>query len=160
MKRINQLFAIMTTMMLLNVTVFPQSKYVQFGNLNNASVNVSPTWTKLNTTSGMHSFTKSSNDTKLEVYVNSRFRVGKLRGTNGVEFQVRVDNNTPTFGNEGSILKSNTSEFLSIFAVFQNLPAGSHTVSIWAKASPSGSAKSVLVDPGGWKGMIIVKEIP
>ena len=158
MKRINQIFAVVTTVLLLNVTVFPQSRYVQFGNLNQDSVNVSSTWTKLKTTSGTHSFTKSSSDTKIEVYVNSRFKVGTISGANGVRFQVRVDNNTPTFDNQGSILTSNTSEFLSIFAVFENLPAGSHTVSIWAQAAPSGSATSVLVDPGGWGGKIIVKE--
>jgi hypothetical protein len=157
MKRINRLFSVMTTMLLLTGLVFPQSRYVQFGNLNNASVNVSSTWTKLNTTSGTHSFTKSSNDTKIEVYVNSRFSVGTITGANGVRFQVRVDDHTPTFGNQGSIRTSNTSEFLSIFAVFQDLPAGSHTVSIWAQA-PSGSATSVVVDPGGWEGKIIVKE--
>jgi hypothetical protein len=117
---------------------------------------VSSTWTKLDT--GTHTFTKNSSSTTIEVYVNSRFIVGTIGvGARGVRFQVRVDDNTPTFENEGSIQQSNTSEFLSILAVFQNLPAGSHTVSIWAQA-PSGSATSVGVDPGGWGGKIIVKE--
>lgn len=160
MKRINQLFVAVTTMLLLSVPALPQSTYFQFGNLNNAPVNVSSAWTKLNTTSGTHSFTKSSNNTKIEVHVNSRFSIGTLSGANGVRFQVRIDNNTPTFDNMGSIRTSNTREFLSIFAVFEKLPAGSHTVSIWAQAAPSGSATSVVVDPGGWGGKIIVKETP
>jgi hypothetical protein len=148
----------MTTMLLLNVTAFPQSRYSQFGNLNHDSVNVSTAWTRLRTTPGTHSFTKSSGATKIDVYVNSRFRVAAFSGANGVQFQVRVDDNTPTFDNLGSITTGNTSEFLSTLAVFENLPAGSHTVCIWAKVLHSGSAASVLVDPGGWGGKIIVKE--
>jgi hypothetical protein len=157
MKRIYHLFAVVITMLLFNGLVFPQSKYSQFGNLNHGSVNVSPAWTKLNTSPGTHTFTKSSSSTTIEVYVNSRFSVGTFSGADGVRFQVRVDNNTPTFDNRGSILQSNASQFLSILAVFQGLPAGSHTVSIWAQA-PLGSATSVVVDPSGWGGKIIVKE--
>lgn len=158
MKRTNQLFAVVTTTLLLSVTAYAQSRYSQFGNLNNAAVNVSSTWTKLNTTSGAHTFSKSSDATKIEVYVNSRFGIGTLSGANGVQFQVRVDNHVAAFENLGSIRTSNTSEFLSIFAVFESLPAGNHTVSIWARTLPSGTATSVDVDPGGWGGKIIVKE--
>lgn len=158
MTRIKQLIAVVTTMLLLTATTFSQSRYFQFGNLNQAAVNVTSTWTKLNTTTGTHSFTKSSGTTKLEVYVNSRFGIGVLSGgAQGVRFQVRVDNSTPTFDNQGSIRASNTTDFLSILAVFENLPAGNHTVSIWAQA-PSGAATAVLVDPGGWGGKMIVKE--
>ena len=160
MKRIKQLFTVVATTLILSVTASAQSRYFQFGNLNQDSVNVTSAWTKLKTTTGTHSFNKLSGTTKIEVYVNSRFSVGTFSGANGVRFQVRIDNTiVPTFDNQGSILKSNTSEFLSIFAVFQNLPAGNHTVSIWAQA-PSGSASSVTVDPGGWGGKIIVKETP
>jgi hypothetical protein len=159
MKRITQLFAVVATMLFLSVTAFPQSRYFQFGNLNHDSVNVSSAWTRLRTTAGTHSFTKNSDTTKIEVYVNSRFRVGTITASaNGVRFRVRVDNNMATFENFGSILTSNTSEFLSLFAVFENLPAGNHTVSIWGQAYPAGSATSVIVDPGGWGGKIIVKE--
>ena len=134
------------------------SNYFQFGNLNQNSVAVSSPWTKLITTTGTHSFTKRQNGSKIEVYVNSRFGIGTLNA-NGVRFQVRIDDtDIPDFDNQGSITTSNTSEFLSIYAVFDNLPAGSHTVSIWGRAAPSGSASSVLVDPGGWGGKMIVKE--
>ena len=160
MEHINRLFAVVATMLLLSVTALPQSRYTQFRNLNHDSVNVSSAWTKLKTTAETHSFTKVGDTTKIEVYVNSRFMVGALNGANGVRFQVRIDSNTPDIDNQGSILTSKTSEFLSIFAVFQDLPAGNHTVSIWAQAAPSGSATSVLVDPGGWGGKIIVKETP
>jgi hypothetical protein len=136
---------------------YGQSNYFQFGNLNHASINVATSWTKLNTTSGSHSFTKSDSLSELEVHVNSRIGVGALNGSNGIQFRVRVDNLTPTFDNLGSLLTSNSSAFLSMFAVFRNVPAGTHTVSIWAK-SASNFTSSVLVDPGGWGGKIIVKE--
>ena len=160
MKRLTRLFAVMSIMLFLSGLAFSQSRYTQFGNLNHASVNVNTAWTKLNTTATTHTFNKVSSSTKIEVYVNSRFSVGTITGANGVRFQVRVDNTImATFGNQGSILTSNTSDFLSIFAVFQSLPAGNHTVSIWSKTD-TGSATSVTVDPGGWEGKIIVKETP
>ena len=159
MKRFCQFFGAVIAIILFNGLLFSQSKYSQFGNLNHGAVDVGATWTKLNTVATTHTFTKSSGDTTIEVYVNSRFSVGSWNGPLGVQFQVRVDDSIlPTFSNAGSILKSNNSEFLSIVAVFQNLPAGSHTVSIWAHATPTGSATSVMVDPGGWGGKIIVKE--
>jgi hypothetical protein len=156
MNRIKLFFAIIPTMLVMNSEVFSQDNYFQFGSLNHGSVNVS-TWTKLNT--GTHTFTKSQNDTEIEVYVNSRFRIESLTA-NGVQFQVRIDDVTmPDFDNLGSIRTADTQEFQSIFAVFENIPAGTHTVSIWAEAAPSGSATGVLVDPGGWGGKIIVKVV-
>jgi hypothetical protein len=136
-----------------------QANYVQFGNLNQSATNVTSTWSKLSTTTGSHTFAKSDNTSVLEVHVNSRFGVGTLSGgANGVRFQVRVDNATPTLENQGSLQTSNSSAFLSIFGVFRNIPAGTHIVSIWAQAAPSGSASSVVADPGGWGGKVIVKE--
>jgi len=134
------------------------SQYFQFANLNYSSVNVSSSWTKLNTTLGTHSFTKKRGDTKIEVYVNSRFSGGIFTGSNGIQFQVRIDDTiSPNFGNDGAILTSNTADFLSIYAVFQNLTTGPHAVSLWAKTN-AGSSSSVMVDPGGWGGKIVVKE--
>ncbi len=156
MKPIHRLFAVATTMLLFNVVVLAQSKYFQFGNLNHDRVNVDSAWTKLKTSLETHEFTKKRGKTTIEVYVNSRFSVDAMSST-GVLFQVRVDDKPPTIETEGSILRKNTTEFLSILAVFQGLPAGTHNVSIWAQA-PSGAATSVLVDPGGFGGKIIVKE--
>ncbi|MFA6055914.1 MAG: hypothetical protein WC769_11105 [Thermodesulfovibrionales bacterium] len=143
------------------VTLTPEkvSNYIEFGSLNNGSVNVSSTWTKLNTTSTSHSFTKSQGDTTIEVHVNSRFEVGTFgSGTFGIKFQIRIDDDIlPDFGNNGSIRTPDTAELQSIYAVFQGLAAGPHTVSLWASPN-GGSSTSVGVDPGGWEGTIIVKE--
>ncbi len=134
--------------------------YFEFESLNNASVNVSSTWTKLNTTSTSHSFTKSQGDTTIEVHVNSRLNGGTFgSGTFGIQFEIRIDDDIlPDFENNGSIRTTNTTEFQSIYAVFQGLAAGSHTVSLWALTPNGGTSTSVGVDPGGWGGTIIVKE--
>ena len=63
----------------------------------------------------------------------------------------------PDFDNQGSIIVSNTDEFLSLYAIFENIGAGTHTISLWGQ-TPLGSSTGVLVDPGGWGGKIIVKE--
>jgi hypothetical protein len=113
----------------------------------------------LRTPDGAHSFNKIRKDSTIEVVVNSRFSVGEFTDATGVSFQVRIDDKkTPNFGNQGSLTKANTSEFLSILAVFQKLPPGKHTVSIWGRAAHMGKASGMLVDPGGWGGKIIVKE--
>ena len=57
-----------------------------------------------------------------------------------------------TLGHATALVRStevNTYVQRPFFGVFENLPAGDHTVSIWARAS-SGSATGVLFDPGCW----------
>src|SRR5712691_498976 len=134
------------------------SNHVQFENLNFSSTNVTSTYTKIPTTATAHTFTKSRADTKVEVHVNSRFSGGAFSGAFGVLFQVRIDDLPTTLAdNLGSVVASNTSDFLSIYAVFQGLAAGSHTVSLWARTN-AGTSTGVLVDPSGFGGAIIVKE--
>jgi hypothetical protein len=157
MKRISLI--VVTLVLFTKGLASAQSNYFQFGDLNQDPVDVSSTWTKLNTTPGTHTFKKSSSSTKIEIHVNSRFGLGVLGGgAYGILIQVRVDDTEPAFQNMGSILMSDTSEFQSIYAVFPKLSVGNHTVSLWARALPSGFATSVTVDPGGWGGKIIVKE--
>jgi len=151
-------FLILTMALLVsNNQVFAQNNYFQYGNLNSSSVTVSNTWTKLGT--GTYSFTKNQTDTEIEVIVNTRFQVG-YGMTKGVEFTVMIDDVIePDYGNYASIKAINSSTFQSIFAVFEDISAGTHTVSLWAKAAPSGYCDDVLVDPGGWGGKIILKII-
>ena len=150
-----------SALLLLTVTgtVTAQPQYTQFGGLNQAAVNLTSSWSRLNTTATSHTFTKVDPATDIEVHVNSRFRVGSFsNNANGVRFQVRIDDKIlPTVDNMGSLLSQNSSDFLSIYAVFRRLPAGTHRVSIWG-ATALGNAASVIVDPGGWSGKIIVKE--
>jgi hypothetical protein len=157
MKRMKYFLAIMVVIFLLSGLVFALPTYYKFTSLNYNSITATTAWTKLVTTSGTHSFTTTTPGSVVEVHVNSNFMVGTLSGANGVMFQVRVDDLAPYYETEGVIRTSNTTEFLSIFAAFPNLATGSHTVSLWARTY-SGTATSVLADPEGWNGAIIVKE--
>ena len=156
MKPIILVTTIILTMLMMNIQVFSQVQYYQFGTLCQGSVDVGSTYTELNT-GGPHNFTVSENNSTIEVSVNSRLRVQTVVSGTGVKFQVRIDGvTTPDYDNNASIRADVLVDFESIFAVFENVSAGSHTVSIWAYAA-GGSATGVLVDPGCWGGKIIVK---
>jgi hypothetical protein len=133
------------------------SNYTGFACQSTSAIDVTTTDTQLNI--GTKSFTKSRSDTNIEVHVNTRFSGGTFSGgATGIAFWVMIDGTIdPTFDNHGSIRATNTSEFQSIYAVFQGLPAGPHTVSLWAHTN-GGSTSGVGADPGGWSGAIIVKE--
>jgi hypothetical protein len=159
--RMKIFFAIVLSLLVMNSLVFAQDAYFQFKYLCQGPVDVGSSWTKLDT--GTHSFTKNESDTEIEVHVNSRFYADSLSAF-GIRFQVRIDDViVPDYDNEASILgeygPERLSEFLSIFAVFADIPAGSHTVSIWARTGGpvAGSAWGVYADPGCWGGSIIVK---
>lgn len=156
MGRMKLFFAVVLSMLVMSGLAFAQNAYFEFDYLNTGDIDVGSTWVKLDT--GTHSFTKNQNDTQTEVYVNSRFGMDSLSAT-GVLFEVRIDDVlVPDHDSRGSILSHNLQDFVSFFAVFENIPAGSHTVSIWARVY-AGTAYGVLVDPGGWGGSMIVKVI-
>ncbi len=133
------------------------SNFTKFSSLNVGGVDVTTTATKLNI--GTKTFTKSRGDSNIEIFLNSRFDGGTFSGgATRIKFWVRIDDTIETtFDNSGSIKTSDTSEFLSIYAAFQGLAAGSHTVSVWADTN-AGTSSDVLVDPGGHRGAIVVKE--
>jgi hypothetical protein len=154
--RMKLFFAIVLAVLAMSSVVLAQDAYYQFGHLNANDVTVGTSWVKLNT-GEPHSFTKNQSETKIEVYVNSRFGIG-AGDAGAIVFQVRIDDTyTPDYHSDGSMFTDTSAEFLSFIAVFEDVPAGSHTVSIWAQAVPSGSVSNVLVDPGGLGGAIIVK---
>jgi hypothetical protein len=61
------------------------------------------------------------------------------------------------YGNKAVIGTTNTSDFLSIFEVFEGLPAGTHVAQVFVRAV-NGSSTGVILDPGGYGGRVIVKE--
>jgi hypothetical protein len=135
------------------------TKYTVFTHLNRDRTDVGNVYTKLVTTATAHTFIKTQPGTKIEVLVNTRMGSGTFNRTNGLRFQVRIDDNEPVVYQPGAITTTDTTDFLSFLSVYENLPAGPHTVSIWAQAAPDGSSTGVVVDPGGWGGSIIVKEL-
>lgn len=138
------------------------TNYYQFANLNWNSVTVDNSWTALAISpTNEVTFIKEQDDTKIEVYFNSRVHGGTFAddsNMHGVHFNITINNMFPTYGTQGSIVSSNTKEFISFFSVFDNLPAGSHNLRIVARASQIYSL-GVHVDPGGWFGGLILKEV-
>lgn len=132
------------------------SRYTQSTTpLNNFSANLSSTYASMG---NVLTFTKVGDDSKVEVYFNSGVAGGTFAsGATGVRFQLRINGGTGQFDNNGVIKGSGSENFLSMMAVFTNLPAGTYTVSVWARTN-SGTSTNTLLDPGGWGGKIIVKE--
>jgi hypothetical protein len=134
------------------------SNYTQFGSLNVNPVTVTTQFTKLITTASTHSFRKNHADSKIEVFVNTRFKLGTYNQSTGIRFKVIIDERTEAdFGNHGSMEFPTTREFMSILAVFEGLKVGVHTVSLWGRAN-FGTVSAVIVDPGNVGGQIIIKE--
>jgi len=127
------------------------SRYFISGALNGSSVTTGPTPNRL---ADFVTFTKTSADSTIEVWMGSRAQSGSLAGGT-VLFQIRVDSNPSTIANEASMLSTN--DYLTLFAVFQGLAAGTHVVSVFVRTNgPTVSA--IQLDPGNSGGRIIVKE--
>jgi len=122
--------------------------------LNQTSFNATASYAKI---FDYLTFTKASDASVVEVTMNTRAYSGVFAGAVGVQYQLRIDDLPAAVGNEAAITTSNTTEFVSAFAVFEGLAAGSHTVSVWA-ISPAGTSTGVGLDPGGFGGRIIAKE--
>ena len=103
---------------------------------------------------------KEFSDSNIEVTVNSRINGGIFSSTSvlGVSFIIRIDGIDATFDNKGAINTTNTMDFISMFAVFQGLSIGSHSIQIYAKSDIGGTSSNVRIDPGNWGGAIIAKE--
>ena len=93
-------------------------------------------------------FTKYADDTYLRLDVAGRYNVDAQDG-NGTTFEVRVDDMPTSIGGASLVVSSSAFVQVPLAAVFDNLPAGEHTVSIWAR-SQSGTATGARWDPGCW----------
>lgn len=95
--------------------------------------------------------TKARDDTLFRLDLANRLRVATMTNT-GVIFELRIDDQPTSVGEATVVYRSpdvGTSLQLPFFGVFENLPAGEHTVSIWARAN-AGSATDAMIDPGCW----------
>ena len=140
-----------------NATWKKGRKYTLSGVLNTTSITATTAWTKID---DFITFSKDNSGTDIELVMNTNARAGTFAGgALGVMFEIRIDDNSTYFDNQGSILVSDGDEFISIIAVFQDLDVGNHTVSVWARTAPSGTSTGVVLDPGGLDGRILVKEV-
>ncbi|MEL7120323.1 MAG: hypothetical protein AAFO07_12805 [Bacteroidota bacterium] len=138
------------------------SRYTRFTGLSYLSTDITDEWTPLAISEdSSHVFTKERDDTVIEIHLNARLSGGSFNSDDvlGVRFAITVDDQFSDFSNQASILRTNTSEFMSIMAVYDDLPAGTYKVRLVARTPnrPEGSTR-VRADSGNWGGAIIVKE--
>lgn len=94
---------------------------------------------------------KQHGDTLLRLDLANRLYVASMTNT-GVIFEMRVDDQPTTVGFANALYRSTeVGKHLQVpfVGVFADLPAGPHTVSVWARAN-AGSATTVMIDPGCW----------
>ena len=96
-------------------------------------------------------FTALSSESLVEITVNTRLYAATMTG-NAVRFEVRVDDAASPLGRSRALLRSIETGTggvpVSMTAVFDNLDAGEHTLSLYAQATNFGTATDVGVDPG------------
>ena len=132
-----------------------ESIYTESGNLNISSITATNTFSPIGPPLN---FTKIHDDSNIEVFLNSNVYGGIFVGTTlGVRFEIRIDGLPGNLNNDGVIRASDSSEFISIFDLFENLEIGDHTAQIYVRTNRDTST-NVLLDPGGWGGKIIAKE--
>jgi len=131
------------------------SRYFVSGPINNFSVAAGTTFIKIG---DFLTFAKASAESTIEVTLNTRAATGLFAGgTTGVTFEVRIDGVASLMANQAASTANNSLEFIGIFAVFQGLAIGSHTVSVFVRAN-IGTSSPIQLDPGNFGGRIIVKE--
>ena len=110
-------------------------------------------------------FTVENPASLVEVTHNGRVKVDSMTGS-GVFFELRVDDVRGADVKPGQpsgyaiVRQSEAGVYVvnSFAGYWEGLPAGTHTVSIWARTS-TGSAVGAMIDPGGWQSnIVIVKE--
>jgi len=132
------------------------TNYTSFENLAFGIVTVTSSWTKLNMRK--ISFVKQHDGSNIEIFLGSRAKSGFFdKGVNWIRYQLRVNGVEADHSNIHMIFQTNTIEYANLMAVYESLPAGTHTVEVWARTNGFSSSE-VQMDPGGYAGSIIVKE--
>lgn len=124
-----------------------------------SSVGFTTAYTKIG---DIGTFIKLYDDSEIVLSFSGRIYAASATGT-GARFELRVDNAATTEGRIRSVIKDEemgggTGLPVTMQGVFDNLPAGNHTVSMWVQAS-QGSGTSAMWDPGCWSAdQILVEE--
>jgi hypothetical protein len=131
------------------------TNHTSFGTLNSAFTEVSDSWTKLDI--GTKTFQKIHDSSSIEVFLRSRVSSGSFSGASRIEYQLRINGSASSMSVPHYIFSSNTTEYVTLKAVFENLAAGEHEVEVWANTD-AGTSTNVVVDPGGFRGELFVTE--
>ena len=104
-------------------------------------------------------FEKANDESFIELKFQTHILV-ESGSWGGVYYELRINDNASGIGSATLLLREyNTYKPAFMTGVFDGLESGTHTVSIWARAT-SGTAKDVYYDPGCFSGtnIVIVKE--
>ncbi|MGE0566902.1 MAG: hypothetical protein AB7O73_03050, partial [Bacteroidia bacterium] len=104
------------------------------------------------------SYNKIYANTKLVIHFQSRVFSGLFSGgVTDLSYEIRVNGNPTLHGGVYVTSNQNSNEYVFITAIFMGIPAGFQNISIVGYTN-AGTASGVVVDPGGLKGKITVKE--
>lgn len=146
-------------------TAFGPPEKVTLLDVPNASTNPDDFGTTAVKIADVGSFNVENSASLVEVTYQGRLAIYGTTGF-GVFFELRVDDMNGIEIKEGqpsglALVRSDEvgAYVPSVFSGFwSGLAAGSHTVSVWARAS-SGTGTNAIIDPGGWpSNIVIVKE--
>lgn len=132
-----------------------QTLYTHEDMINTTSTNINSAniWMQVGPTV---SFTKTSNTSSVEAELLSRVRYAG--GTaEGVYFRVNITGISATQFTEAAVVDANNIDFVVAKSYFESLPAGTYSVYAQARTG-AGTATGVSLDPGGWRGSILIKE--
>jgi len=104
------------------------------------------------------SFFKDNSYTNLELSFGGVASVFSMTDF-GVIFEIRANNLTADFIVEDVIYEDELRDRITLRSIYDNLPAGTYTIQIYARmGSPGTSATNVTVNPGNWPIKVLVKE--
>lgn len=128
-----------------------------YGGLNNTPVTVTSGGNAMGTP--VMTFTKQFNYSEIHLDLHTLATSGTFAGgATYISFELRIDNIPSTISTVHYIFSTNTTEYIDLKAVFIGLTPGPHTVTIWGKTN-AGNTSSIYLDPGGWGGKLILKEV-
>ncbi len=108
-------------------------------------------------------FNKENDNTLLELIMNCHVVVSSYSGTNGLYFQVRIDDQPTSFGKMEFVAFNPNSAYtyFTPTGFFPGISSGQHTISVWAGIYwAGGTVTGVMVNPGGYNfaSRMMVKE--
>jgi hypothetical protein len=107
-------------------------------------------------------FTKVDAASTIEITFNGRIHIATAESS-GAIFEIRIDDAASTLGRVKASIKStqtgSTGLLVSVTGFFSNLGTGSHTISMWVRATAS-TGTGAIVNDGNWEtDHLVVKEI-
>lgn len=129
------------------------------GSLNNITYNnITSTFQHME---DVMTFTKLDEHSDIEISFQTRVFTGTFAGgATGFRYDIRVNGQpAPLSSGQIGFTTSGIMDRVHHVVFFQGLPAGTHTVNIYARSYGGGTVSNVLNDSGGWGGRMIVREI-